>query len=98
MFREGTRAYDFAAAQRIAVGVASGQSAAVNADEVLLHATTACFFSVGSNPTASNGAGSIPLEAGEKMHLRIKAGSLIAVIRNSADGHLFIAPCALYAS
>jgi hypothetical protein len=87
----GTRAYGTPLARR-SVGAASAQSGAVNATEVMLHASTRCFVATGVNPTAT--ADSIPLEAGEKFHMRITSGHLIAVIRESADGFLNIVPVA----
>ncbi len=89
-FREGTRAYGVP--QRVSVSSVSAQSSVLTEiDEVLLHATTACYVVTGSNPTATTSTG-IPLVAGEKFHMRVTPGTRIAVIRDSADGFLFIVP------
>ncbi|MBU6165053.1 MAG: hypothetical protein KGQ52_02850 [Alphaproteobacteria bacterium] len=90
-----TRAYEFAAGQRITTA-GSGQvrSAAVAASEVLLHASVRGFFRVGdASVAASVGAGSIPLAADEKFHLRITSGQFISFVRDgAADGSLTIMP------
>ena len=86
-YREGSRAYG--TVQRVSVSSSSGQSTAIEADEVMMHATTACYVVAGSNPTATTSTG-IPLVAGEKFHMRIVPNSKIAVIRDSTDGYLFI--------
>lgn len=83
----GTRAYG--TVERVTVGSTSAQSAAKTATEVLLHASVKCYVLVGANPTAAP-ATSIPLEAGEKFHMRITSGQKIAVIRDTADGFLHI--------
>lgn len=87
----GTRAY--ASGERVSVASASAQSSAITATEVLLHATVRCFVLAGANPTAANTT-SIPLEPGEKFHMRITSGHKIAVIRDTADGFLNINPVA----
>jgi len=89
-FREGTRAYG--PPQRVAVSSSSTQSSAISGyAEVLLHATTACYVLTGTSPTVTAATG-MPLIAGEKFHIRIADGSKIAVIRDSADGFLYIMP------
>lgn len=92
-----TRAYDFAAGQRLTTA-GSGQvrSAAVAAAEVLLHASVRGFFRVGDAAVAASvGAGSIPLAADEKFHLRIAPGQFLSFIRDgAADGSLTIVPVA----
>jgi hypothetical protein len=89
----GTRAYNYAAIQRIAAGVAAAASAAITATEVLVYASTKCYILPGTTPvvTVSNG---IPLEAGEKFHLRITSGHKISVLRDTDDGFLHIVPVA----
>lgn len=87
----GTRAYA-AALTRVSVASSSAQSAAITGTEVLVHASTRCFIKSGANPTATTN--DIPLEAGEKFHLRITTGDKIAVIRDSADGFLNVIPVA----
>lgn len=88
--RIGTRAYG--TVERVTVGAAAAQSAAITATEILLHASTKCYILAGAGtptPTSSTG---IPLEAGEKFHMRITSGHKIGVIRDAADGFLHIAP------
>lgn len=85
----GTRAYGTPLA-RVAVASASAQSAAIAATEVLVHASTRCFIAVGANPAATTDG--IPLEAGEKFHLRLTSGHKVAVLRDTADGFLNIVP------
>lgn len=92
-----TRAYAFADGQRLTTS-GSGQvrSTAVAAAEVLLHASVRGFFRVGdASVAASVGAGSIPLAADEKFHLRITSGQFISFVRDgAADGSLTIMPVA----
>lgn len=88
----GTRTYGTSV--DLAVASASAQSSAITATEVCLHASTRCFVKAGANPTAVANGDGIPLEAGEKFHLRITSGWKIAAIRDAADGHLNISPVA----
>lgn len=89
----GTRAYG-TAETRVAYTGTSAQSAAITATEVLLHncGTARCYVKAASNPTAT--VNDIPLEAGEKFHLRITSGHKIAAIQDSAGGNLNIVPVA----
>ncbi len=87
----GTRAYG-AAATRVTVGGVSAQSAAITGTEVLVHASTRCFIAAGANPTAT--VNDIPLEVGEKFHLRLTSGHKIAVLQDTAGGYLNIVPVA----
>lgn len=87
----GTRAYG--TIERVASGAASTQSSPIAATEVLLHASKRCYVLSGANPTAS-ATTAIPLEAGEKFHMRITSGHKIAVIRDTEDGFLHIAAVA----
>lgn len=87
----GTRTYG-AAATRVSVSGTSAQSAAITGTEVLLHASTRCFVAAGSNPTATTN--DIPLESGEKFHMRITSGHKIAVLQDSASGYLNVVPVA----
>lgn len=85
----GTRTYG--TGTRVAVASTSAVSGAITATEVLLHASTRCFVRSGSGtPTAVNT--DIPLEAGEKFHMRISSGDKIAVLRDTADGFLNVVP------
>lgn len=89
----GTRAYG-TAATRVAYSGTSAQSAAITGTEVLVHncGTARCYIKAGANPTAT--ANDIPLETGEKFHLRITTGDKIAVIQDSASGNLNVVPVA----
>jgi len=89
----GTRAYG-APATRLAYSGSSAQSAAIAATEVLLHncGTGRCFVASATNPTATTD--SIPLEPGEKFHLRITSGHKIAALQESTGGNLNIVPVA----
>lgn len=88
----GTRSYG-APLARLAVASVAAQSAAIAAGgEVLLHASTRCFIAAGANPTATTDG--IPLEAGEKFHMRIAANDKISALRDTTDGFLNIVPVA----
>ena len=89
----GTRAYGNAET-RVAYAGTSAQSAAITATEVLLHncGTARCYVKAASNPTAT--VNDIPIEAGEKFHLRITSGHKIAALQDSAGGNLNIVPVA----
>lgn len=93
----GTRTYDYAGNQRVAVGVASTAAAALPAlsasREIMAHASTRCFVRFGASglAAASAGAGQLVLEAGERFHFRLAATSThYRVIRDTADGFLTI--------
>jgi hypothetical protein len=88
----GTRRYG--AGVRQAVGSTSAATSAISAGEVLLHASVKCFVKAGTDPTAVANGDSIPLEIGEKFHMRIAHGEKIAVIRDTADGFLHVVPVA----
>jgi hypothetical protein len=87
----GTRTYG-TALTRVTVAGSSAQSAAITGTEVLVHANTRCFIAAGSNPTATTN--DIPLESGEKFHLRITSGHKIAVLQDTAGGFLNVIPVA----
>jgi hypothetical protein len=84
----GTRAY--AAGSRLAVVTADAATSGLAATEVLLHASTRCFVRAGAVATNAD----IPLEAGEKFHMRLTSGQQIHVIRDTADGFLNVVPVA----
>jgi hypothetical protein len=87
-----TRYYNYAGTQRIVVGAGGTRSTAITGTEVLLHANTRCFFAVGDvTVTASAGAG-VPLESGEKFHLRITTGQFLYVVQDTAGGFISIVP------
>lgn len=90
--RSSTRLYDFTGVQRIAVAAAEADSAAIAATEVCLHPSTRCHVVAGPSPQAATASNGIPLEAGEKFHMKITSGDIISVIRDTADGYLHIIP------
>lgn len=87
----GTRAYNYAGIQRVAVAATAANSTAITGTEVMVYASTKCYIRVGGTATATT---AIPLEAGEKFHFRITTGAIISVIRDAADGFLHIVPVA----
>ena len=93
VYGSGTREYG--EIDRNAVGSSSADFAlpAFGASrEILLHAGTRCFVLTGASGVTVTPATGIPLEAGEKFHLRVPAGHThIAVIRDIADGFLTVA-------
>jgi len=88
-----TRQYDFSTAQVLTVGATSARSTAIPFEEIQVVSSTACFIRVGnSTVVATNGAGSMPMAANEKLNIRIPMNSFVAVIQNSAGGTLSIIP------
>lgn len=88
---DDTRRYG--SGQRVTIGAASVSSAIFNGpDEVLMHGDSRCFVLSGPPGTTVTNATGIPLEAGEKFHMQVGTGHVIAVIRDSADGFLNIVP------
>lgn len=92
-----TRRYLFASGQRLTTsGAAAVRSVALpQCERVCLHASGRGFFRLGgSTVTATVGAGSMPLEAGEKFHIDVEAGEFISWIRDgSVDASLTIIGC-----
>lgn len=96
-----TRAYNFAAATRTAVGIASATVAlgALNANrEVMLTASTDCYVAFGGSnavTVAATDATALRLFAGERFHMRIPAGiTHLAVTRDAVDGFQRVTPVA----
>lgn len=89
----GTRTYNYAGIQRVAVSVAAADSSAITATEVMVYASTKCYILPGASGTATS-SNAIPIEAGEKFHFRITSGHKISVIRDSVDGYLHVVPVA----
>lgn len=85
----GTRNYGTPVARLSYTGV-NASSAAVAAAEVLLHncGSGRCFVRAGSVATVDG----IPLEPGEKFHLRITSGMTINAIQETTGGNLNIVP------
>ena len=93
-----TRQYDWINSQRTAIG--STTSAAVElptlgaSREVMFHSSSRCFVRMGTSTViaATVAAGQMVLEAGERFHIRIPAGTThYRVIRDTADGFLNVA-------
>ena len=57
-----------------------------------LVATQDCYYAIGANPSASNGAGSVCLPAKTFWAETITAGTKISVVSDGTDGNLFILP------
>lgn len=94
-YGNNTRRYDWTNSQRTAIG--STTSAAVElpvlstSREIMFHASSRCFVRQGTNAVAAAtvAAGQLVLEAGERFHIRIPAGTThYRVIRDTADGFL----------
>jgi hypothetical protein len=92
-----TRRYLFDSGQRLTTsGAAAVRSAALpQCERVCLHASGRGFFRLGDSAvTATVGAASMPLEAGEKFHLDVNVGEFISWIRDGAsDVSLTIIGC-----
>lgn len=94
-----TRAYNFEAGTRTAVGVASSVEVPLGqlgpTREIMLMASTRChirFGAAGLAPAVA-GAGVLPLAVDERFHLRVPVGMThLRVIRDSADGFLTVIP------
>lgn len=71
------------AIQAVAIGAGSTQSSAINAATrfVRLTAFAACYFKVGTNPTAVADATSTSLASGTIADIGVQAGHKIAVIQ-----------------
>src|SRR5260221_296582 len=70
----------------------SAQSAVINSSAAIITATTDCWYTLGSNPTATIGAGSDFLPAGVKWGITLISGQKLAVIQNTVGGNLAIIP------
>lgn len=95
-YMAGTRNYNFAAATRTAVAVASSSAVSFGTlselREVMITSDVRCFVAFGdSNLAAADGTSSsvLPIEANEKFHLRLPPGvTHYRVIRDTIDGFL----------
>jgi hypothetical protein len=83
---------DYANGQAVAFTGTSAQSSAVNSNSAIITANSDCYFTIGSNPTATTGAGSDFLPAGQKWGVTLLSGQKIAVIQSTAAGTLSIIP------
>lgn len=91
----GTRMYDDANGQLVAYTGTAGQSAAINANEVTVVASSDCYVKFGANPTATVGAGSMFLKAGEIFTRKITYGWKVSAVQASAGGNLCVMPVSL---
>jgi hypothetical protein len=87
-----TRTYEWSNGQRVAVGSSNNDSAAINAFEIMVISTVACYFTVGATPDAADVAGSTYLPAGERFHLQITPGDKVSVLQFTTSGALFVVP------
>jgi hypothetical protein len=88
-----TRRYRYSQRQKLAIGSSSARSAAIEANEVMLHATASAHVTVGDGSvTANEATNTFPMEAGEKFHLQLAPGQFVAVIHPTATGSLYILP------
>ncbi len=85
-------AWNFAAAQSVAIGASSAASQVIAAEAARLCATVDCWVSLGTNPTATVGAGSVYLPANRELLMAGTAGLKVAVIQVSGAGNLSILP------
>lgn len=85
----GTRSYA-AGITALSVTTTNAASAPVSASEVLIHASAKCFVRVGSAATVND----IPLESGEKFHVRLTSGQTVNAITASGTATLNIVPVA----
>lgn len=93
----GTRTYNYAGIQRVAVATTATNSAAITATEIMVSASVKCYILLVAGTgtvTGATASTAIPIEAGEKFHLRITSGQRISVIRDTTDGFLHIIPVA----
>jgi hypothetical protein len=68
----------------------SAATAAIDAAEVLLYATQACWVYPAQESTAAVVGTSIPVPAGIPFYIQITPGDIINVVRDGADGTLTI--------
>jgi hypothetical protein len=84
-YRDTTRRYQTPGQIITTSGTSNRVTNPINANEVLVHASARCFIAVGDSTVAATSAG-IPLEAGEKFHLKLNYGQYIAAIQDTAAG------------
>lgn len=83
---------DWANGQAVAYTGTAAQSAAITANMVYLTSDTKCWIKAGTDPTATAGAASWPIDAGMTLPIGIRSGDKISVIRDSLSGTLVIMP------
>lgn len=90
-----TRRYEFANGQKLTTSATSTLSTNINSTEAMLSATAAMYITVGltgTTPTAAAAAGNFFLSAGEKFHIQLTPGSVIAAVQSTVAGELYILP------
>lgn len=86
--------WDWANGQAVAYTGTAAQSAAITATIVMVTADTKCWIKAGTDPTATAGAGSFPLDVGVTLPVAIRSGDKISAIRDTVSGTLVIMPVA----
>jgi hypothetical protein len=84
--------FDWANGQAVAYTGTAAQSAAITATLVYVTADTKCWIKAGTNPTATAGAGSYPIDIGVSLPVPIRSGDKISAIRDTSSGTLVIMP------
>ena len=81
-----------ATSQKRTFTAVSAQSTALDSwtNVVRVYATQDCYLAFGESPTAVATGTDVFLPAGQAEYFRVDGGCKIAVIRDSADGNLFI--------
>lgn len=83
---------DWTNGQAVSYTGTAAQSAAITATVVMVTADTKCWIKAGTNPTATAGAGSFPIDVGVTLTLGIRSGDKISAIRDTVSGTLVILP------
>ena len=84
--------WDWANGQKVAITATSAQSAAINSTVVLIISDTNCFIKGGSAPVAADAADNARLPFDQFLVLGWLSGDLLAVIRDTVDGSLYLVP------
>ena len=96
VFDNSTRKYSFSEGLYGAIGATSARLGPFNSQEILIHSSVRTHIKVGdSTVVAANASGNMPIEKGEKFHLRINQGQYIAFIQDSEAGTIAVVPTAL---
>ena len=90
-YRDTTRRYVTPGQVITTSGTSARTTNPVNANEVMLHASTKSFVAIGDSSVTATAAG-IPLEAGEKFHLKLTYGQYVAAIQDSEAGTVSVIP------
>lgn len=76
----------------VAIGTSSAQSAVINAGEVTVHCTVACFFRQGANPTAVSDGTDQYLAADRTYRIGMSPGNKLAFKTASGSGTVYLTP------